>query len=64
MFDEVTRQNILPVAIRTSQVTFSLYVGYQALQFFQTTTVTMVQNLSPMVTVFFAYLILKENITN
>jgi len=31
MFDEVSRDNILPVAIRTCQVTFSLFVGYQAL---------------------------------
>lgn len=31
MYDEVSRENIVPVTIRTLQVSFSLYVGYQAL---------------------------------
>jgi drug/metabolite transporter (DMT)-like permease len=44
-------------------VTFSLFVGYQALQCFQTTTVVMVQNLSPLVMVVLAFLMLNDSLT-
>jgi drug/metabolite transporter (DMT)-like permease len=45
------------------QNSFSLLVNYYALRFFPLTTVAMVMNLSPMITVFLAFFILGERIT-
>lgn len=59
----VNRQNILPVAIRTFQNSFSLLVITYALKFFPLTTVSMVGNLSPLLTVVLAYFILDEKLT-
>jgi drug/metabolite transporter (DMT)-like permease len=63
MVDYVTRDNILPITVRMLQVLLSMFVTYYALKFFQTTTVTMVNQLSPMVTVVLAYFILQERLT-
>ena len=48
--------------IRIFQVQFSIVVSYQAIKYFQLTTVTMVQQLSPMCTVVMSYFILNERL--
>jgi drug/metabolite transporter (DMT)-like permease len=63
MIDQVTRSNIVPITTRMLQVSFSMFVSYYALKFFTTTSVTMVNQLSPMFTVLLAYFILKERLT-
>ena len=63
MVDCLSRDNIAPVAIRTFQNSFSLIVITYALKYFQLTTVAMVGNLSPLLTVVLAYFILDEKLT-
>lgn len=63
MFESVDRKNIAPVAIRTFQNSFSLLVITYALRYFPLTTVSMVGNLSPLLTVVLAYFILDESLT-
>lgn len=62
MYDEITRNNIVPIAIRMGQNSFSLIANYAALKYFSLTTVSMVMNLSPLVTVIFAFCFLKEKL--
>ena len=62
MYDEVTKENIIPIGIRMAQNSFSLVANYAALKYFSLTTVSMVMNLSPLVTVIFAFLFLKEKL--
>ena len=45
-----------------AQNSFSLIANYAALKYFSLTTVSMVMNLSPLVTVIFAFLFLKERL--
>jgi drug/metabolite transporter (DMT)-like permease len=62
MYDEITRDNIVPIGIRMAQNSFSLIANYAALKYFSLTTVSMVMNLSPLVTVIFAFLFLRERL--
>ncbi len=62
MYDEITRENVVPIAIRMGQNSFSLIANYAALKYFSLTTVSMVMNLSPLVTVIFAFLFLRERL--
>ena len=62
MYDDITRENAVPIAIRMAQNSFSLIANYAALKYFTLTTVSMVMNLSPLVTVIFAFLFLKERL--
>jgi drug/metabolite transporter (DMT)-like permease len=62
MIDCVTRKNMVPIVVRMTQVSVSILVSYTAVKYFQLTTVTMVQQLSPMVTVIMAYFILGETL--
>jgi len=62
MYDDITRENIVPIGIRMAQNSFSLIANYAALKYFSLTTVSMVMNLSPLVTVIFAFLFLKERL--
>jgi drug/metabolite transporter (DMT)-like permease len=62
MYDEITKDNIVPIGIRMAQNSFSLIANYAALKYFSLTTVSMVMNLSPLVTVIFAFLFLRERL--
>ena len=62
MYDDITRENAVPIVIRMAQNSFSLIANYAALKYFTLTTVSMVMNLSPLVTVIFAFLFLKERL--
>ena len=62
MYDDITRENIVPIGIRMAQNSFSLIANYAALKYFSLTTVSMVMNLSPLVTVIFAFLFLRERL--
>jgi drug/metabolite transporter (DMT)-like permease len=54
---------MLPLFIRMSQNSLSLLITYYAIRYFDLTTVAMVSNLSPMVTVVLAYFMLGERLT-
>ena len=62
MYDEITKDNVVPIGIRMAQNSFSLIANYAALKYFSLTTVSMVMNLSPLVTVIFAFLFLRERL--
>jgi drug/metabolite transporter (DMT)-like permease len=63
MFESVNKDNVKPIAIRTFQNSFSLLVITYALKYFPLTIVSMVGNLSPLLTVVLAYFILGESLT-
>ncbi len=58
----MTRANIVPIAVRMLQVSFSIVVTYYALRFFSNTTVTMVNQMAPMFVVLLAYFMLGERL--
>jgi drug/metabolite transporter (DMT)-like permease len=62
MYDEVPKDQVGNLVARCVQGLFIKALQYELMKYFKLTTISLIANMSPLLTLFLGYLILKENV--
>ena len=62
VWDDINKKNVSPLIVRTIQGSISNIINYSVTKYLPLTMIAIVNNLGPPVTVFLAFIVLKERL--
>ena len=62
VWDDINRKNVSPLIVRSTQGALTNIINYSVTKFLPLTMIAIVNNLGPPITVFLAFLVLKERL--